>query len=660
MKRYVVTTAALSALLFACGKDEPAPPPQPAAQVDAAAPSGGEPQKDPAKAEDKTQAEKPAEGGTPTDPTKLTAAPPTGDALPALVAGAAPPERPALTPSSIATLPADVVAVGGTPSLSALVKAFTSQASRVEGVQLPPDPISMALEQLKKEAGIDLGWLDADKPLRFAVPDPKKYPDAFVLLLPEKAGAAFDPKTLPNVKDAAGHLAVIDADGKQIYFDRPVDGHVLVTTHEPLAKDLAGFLGELAAWTPKDPLVLDTSVENLVRIFGDQLKEAKEMVGAMGGSMAQNPEMAAQIGPLMQVAQTGFALVEGTSRMSLSLDPNGDFPRIGLAFKPIAGSPLDKIVKDLAGKKLTLAGAVPADAWFVFGYDVPGMNYLSDAKAIVDSITRATSSGPMQIAWSEDEKSTLLGLLTKVQEYQGSQGLSWLRQDGARPFVFEGVSDAKDGAALNASIFQVGDFLYKKLWGEGRKAALAQGAPAAELPENMSFKDFVGMVSKNTAQMGIGLTVNESKTAAGTAIGGLEVKIDWSRLPLEGEAKAVAGLLGDSIGVSLAGEGQHFAMAFGPDAAARTARLLDGVKSAAEVTDPWLAKAKDSAVFALLRPARLLRALVDIVPDLAAKRAQIGALPDDPIVLTGASDGAALTIDAVLPAKIIAALATLD
>lgn len=655
MRRYVATTAALSALLFACGKDEPAPTPQPAAQIDAApAPSGGEGHKDLAKPEDKAQENKPAE------PDKLTAAPPAGDAQPALVAGAAPPERAALTPSSLATFPAEVVAVGGTPSLSALVKAFAGQASRVEGMELPPDPIAMALSQLKQETGIDLGWLDTDKPLRFAVPDPKKYPDAFALLVPEKAGAAFDPKTLPEAKDAAGHLAMIDAGPRKLYFDRPVEGHVLVTTEDGLAKQLEGFVKELAAWTPKDPLVLDTSVENLVRIYGSELKEAKDMVTQMGGSMAQNPEMAAQMGPLLEVAGTGFALVEGTSRMSLALDPNGDFPRIGLAFKPLPGSALDKIVKDLSGRKLSLASSVPADAWAVFGYDVPGIGYLNDAKAVVDAITQATASGPMALTWSDDEKKTLLALLTKTQELQGSQGLTWIRQDGARPFVFESVSDSKDGAALNQAIGEVGDFIYKKLWGEGRKAMLAQGAPANELPENMSFKDFVGLVGKQTAQMGIGVAVNETKSAAGTSIGELAVKIDWSRLPLEGEGKVIADLVGDHVGISLAGEGQHFAAAFGPDAAARAVRILDGVKSAAEITDPWLAKAKDSAVFVLLRPARLMRALIDVVPELAAKREQVLALADDPVVITGASDGTSLTIEGVLPAKILAALATFD
>jgi len=656
MKRYVATTAALSALLFACGKDEPAPAPQPAAQTDAAtpAPTASEANKDPAKPEDKAQEAKPAE------PDKLTAAPPVGDAPAPIVAGAAPPERAPLTPSSLATLPADVVAVGGTPSLAALVKAFTSQAARVEGMELPPDPIAMALSQLKQETGIDLGWLDTDKPLRFAVPDPKKHPDAFALLIPEKAGAAFDPKTLPGAKDAAGHLAMIEDGSRKVYFDRPVDGHVLVTTEDGLAKELDAFVKELAGWTPKDPLVLDASVENLVRIYGSELKEAKDMVGQMGGSMAQNPEMAAQIGPLMEVADTGFALVEGTSRMSLSLDPNGDFPRVGLAFKPIAGSPLDKIVKDLSGRKLALASSVPADAWAVFGYDVPGIGYLNDAKSVVDAITQATSSGPMTITWTEDDKKTLLDLLTKTQALQGTQGLTWIRQDGARPFVFESVSDSKDGAALNGAISEVGNFIYKKLWGEGRKAMLAQGAPANELPEDMSFKDFVGLVGKNTAQMGIGIAVNEAKTAAGTSIGELAVKIDWSRLPLEGEAKAIANLVGDNVGVSLAGEGQHFAAAFGPDAAARTTRILDNVKSAAAITDPWLAKAADSAVFVLLRPARLMRALIDVVPDLAAKRAQILALADDPIVITGASDGTSLVIEGILPAKILAALATFD
>ena len=649
MLRHLAATAALSTLLWACGKKEPAPVPAPPAV--------------PTEADAAPKAEGPTADATvsqdaPADPVKLTAAPAPTEKLPALVVAAAPPERAPLTPSSLATFPADIVAVGGTPSLKALVEAFTSQVKRVDGVTVPPDPLSMAVDALKRQAGVDLTWLDTDKPLRFAVPDPKKYPNGLLLLLPEKAGTAFDPKSIPNAKTGGGHLATIEVEGKQVFFDRAADGHVLVTTHEALAQTFAAFAKELAAWTPKDPLVLDTSVENLVRIFGDELKSAKEMVGALGGTLGQQPAMAGQLGPLMEVAATGFALVEGTSRMSLSLDPTGDFPRIGFAFKGLAGGPLDKIIKDLVGHRVSLAGAVPADAWLVMGLDVPGVSYLSDAKSVVDAITNM-NMGPMKVTWTEEDKKTLLGLFGKLQEAKGSQSVSWFRQDGTHPFVFESVSDAKDGVALDATLEQIGNVLYKKLYGEGRKVMLAQGAPAGDLPEDMSFKDFIGLVSKNSAPMGFGLAVNEAKSAAGTSVAGLEVKIDWARLPLRGEMAKIGELVGDSVGVSLAGEAQRFAAAFGSNAAQRTARILDATQMLPEITDPWLAKAKESAIFLLFRPARLLRALIDIVPELAEKRAIVTALPDDPFVVSGASDGTTLVVEGVFPAKILAALALL-
>ncbi len=653
MRRYLSTTAALSVLLFACGKDEPAPPaPQPAA---ATVPTEKAPA-DPTKvAEDQAAGDKAKEpnnmGAAPTTPPA-----PTGAVLPALVAGTGPGDRAALSPSSIATFPADIIAVGGTPSLSALVSAFAAQASKVPGQELPPDPLATALAGIQSQVGIDLSWLDVDKPLRFAVPDPKKYQDGFVMLLAEKAGAPLDPAKIAGATPGNGHLLTIKLGEREVFLDRVVEGHVLVTSHGDLAKSLDGFVKELGAWTPKDPLVVDTSVENLVRIFAEELKSAKEMVAMMGGAAGEDP--AGQMAQMMKMATGGFALVEGASRMSLSLDPNGDFPRIGFAFRGLPGSPLDKAAKDLAGRKIALAGAVPADAWLAFGFDIQGASYLSDAQAIVDAVTKG-GLGPMPVTWSDDEKKAMHDLIVRAQELSGSQNMAWIRQEGSRPFIFESVTDAKDGKALQSTLLELGEFFYKKVWAEGRKAMLAQGGPASEMPEQIAFKDFVSLASKNLGAMGFGLAVNESTTKAGNPVGALEFRIDWSRLPMQGPTKAIGDAIGDNIGIALAGESQRFATVIGPDAAVRATRVLDEAANPAEQLDPWLALAKDHVFFAMLRPARLLRALVDLVPDLAERREAIGAMPDDPFVVRGVSDGTQVYFEAIIPVKVIMSLANI-
>lgn len=646
--RSMTATAALSTLLFACGKDEPATPPpqpQPAAQVDPA--KGGD---------DKTKDEAKLGGGEnkPNPVGAAPAEPPPVVPLPPLVASAAPVARAALTPSSIATFPADIVAVGGTPSLAALVNAFAAQAARVPGQQIPPDPLPMAIGAFQAQTGIDLSWLDTDKPLRFAVPDPKKFQNGFMLLLPEKAGA-FDPAKVPNGTPGNGHLLTIKvSDERSIYLDRVVDGHILASSHADLAKSMEAFVKDLGAWTPKDPLVLDTSVENLVRIFADEVKSAKEMVGMVAG--AAGDDGGGQMAQMVKLASGGFALVEGAQRMSISLDPAGDFPRIGFAFRGLPGSPLDKAAKDLSGRKIAFAGAVPADAWLAFGFDIEGASYLSDAQAVVDAVTKPGGLGPMPVTWTDDEKKAMHDLIIKAQELSGSQNMAWIRQEGPRPFIFESLTDAKDGKALQGALMELGEFFYKKVWAEGRKAMLAQGGSAADMPESIAFKDFVGLASKNLSALGFGLSVNEASTKAGNQVGALEFKIDWSRLPMKGPAQAVSQAFGGNIGISLAGEAQRFATVIGPDAATRATRILDEAAAPTEQKDPWLAMANDHVMFAMLRPARLLRALVDLVPDLASKREAIGQMPDDPFVVRGTSDGSQLYLEGTIPAKVLLSL----
>jgi hypothetical protein len=136
------------------------------------------------------------------------------------------------------------------------------------------------------------------------------------------------------------------------------------------------------------------------------------------------------------------------------------------------------------------------------------------------------------------------------------------------------------------------------------------------------------------------------------------MKIDWTRLPLQGEAKSLGDLFGNDIGIALAGEGQRFSSVLGPNAAARAAELLDS--EVGEPRDSWLKKSQNQAFFLILRPARLLRPLSSIIPELAENKAMIDSLSDDPIFIRGRSEGGALYIEGSLPAKLIATMATMD
>src|SRR5690606_11830988 len=108
------------------------PQPTPAPETQATpAPEGGEAVK-PLTADPKKE---PA----PTEPTKLM------PAEPAAASATFPGERAQLSPTTIATFPTDIVAVGGTPSLQGLVASFSGQLKNMPNAQVPPDPLPMAI-----------------------------------------------------------------------------------------------------------------------------------------------------------------------------------------------------------------------------------------------------------------------------------------------------------------------------------------------------------------------------------------------------------------------------------------------------------------------------------------------------------------------------------
>ncbi len=641
MRRYLNTTAALAALLIACGKDEPAP--QPAAAT---------PEVQATPAEAPKAEEKPRELGGSASPTPSSAAPPAPVVLAPLVATPFPGERAQLTPTTIANFPTDIVAVGGTPSLQALVASVAAWSKKIPNSQVPDDPLAAALNAMQGVTGIDMAWLDADKPLRFAVPDPKKYPEGFYVLVQAKPGTTQNLLKATGATPGNGHFVTLDVGGKKVFIDEAPGDLVIVTSHDDLAKSLGGFTTELAAWVPKDALVLESSGENLLRVYAEDLAKAKEFVGMMTSAGGDDP----QVMRMANLATGGFALVEGAARLSMALDFAGDFPRVGFGFVGQPGSPLEGIAKSLADHKIAYAGMVPADAWLALGFDVEGASLMQDAQAVVDAMTKSGAGPLAQIAWTDDERAQMVGLLQKAQSLSGSQNMMWLRQDGERPFVFESVSSSKDGAELQKTLFAFADLFYSKIWGQLRPMAIAQGMSEAEVPAQMAFEDFLKLASSKASPLGISMAVGKGSTKAGSQLSSFELGVDWSRLPPRAELAAVAKVVGNSYGFSLSGEGQAFTTVIGPNAIERATRLLDAAATPPEATDPWLAMAKDHALFAMLRPARLMRALMGLVPDLASKGAEIGQIPDDPIVVRGKSDGKQLYLELTVPLQALVAI----
>ncbi len=153
----------------ACGKDEPpAPTPPPAAPTAPAVASPTTP----------TTPTTPGESGAQAGRETATDKAPAADlAIPAampLASRARCPSSPIAGPT-VATFHPAILAVGGTTSIDALVGAFGAQAQRAPGI--PGEIIDMAAARVKATFGLEgATWFASDRPLRFAVPDPKAWP----------------------------------------------------------------------------------------------------------------------------------------------------------------------------------------------------------------------------------------------------------------------------------------------------------------------------------------------------------------------------------------------------------------------------------------------------------------------------------------------------
>lgn len=650
LSRRLALVAMLGAPLAACGKKDPAPP-QPAAGVtEPAAPT--------AKPEDKTQKtgeEKAAEPAKPADapPGTPSGAPPTAPA-----SATAPPSRSALTTSALATIPEGFVAVAGTPNFGELFRAFAGMVASLEGEALPANALESYLKEIKENVGLDLGWLDTDKPMRFAVPDPKAHDNGLLLLLAVKADAKLEPTAILGATAGAdGHWAKLSLDGRELWLDL-ADGHLVVSSDPGFIKAQAGFIKDLSAWVPSAPLVMDTSVENLRKTFSAELADAKEMASMFAG-MAGSAGGSAQAKQIQQMADFGFALVDGLARMGFALDPTGDFPRLAITLRGTPESPVGKFAATTKDRKASFVNAAPADAWMVMGYDVPGLGYLSNLDDLVDQLSAPQEGNPISLSLSEADKKELKAKLARMMELQGSQSATWIKQVGTRILDIEGLSDSPDGKALLEAMLDAGDFFFQKLWASARKQMLAAGAPADQAPEKMSFRDFTGFMNRNLGMLGVGIEVKDATSKNGAKATGFELKVDWSRVIPGKDGRTVSELLGNQIGLGFSGHDKLFSMAFGPDASKRAADLIDrGVPAGGG--DPWLAKASEGAIFFLLRPVRLLRGAAPAIPDLAENKALLDSLADDPLVLTGTSDGTTVSIELMLSKSHLKVLALLD
>lgn len=641
MRRTFLTPALMTLAMMACHKDEQKPPPATTAATQAPAPAAATPdatggEAKPA-ADDKPKEEPPK----PVEATPLAAA-----------ASAAPVDQPALSATSVAELPQPIVAVVGTPSLKALVATFVERAKQVPGLTQTADPIAFVLERVKTSFGLtSTDWLDLDKPLRLAVPDPKKYPDGFVALLPVGGGAKLETSVFASAKPKdGGHWASLEAaPGKTLYLD--LEGDVLVlSSHPTLVKDLGGFVKELSGWTPADPLVLDGAVGNARTIFAAELAAAKAQMDGMAKQLEEAGMKAPQLAAMQAMATGIFGVIDGLDRVGVALDPRGDFPRVAISFRPVAGSKLATTIAEAGKRRPALAPLVPAEAWFAAVYDM-------DAKGLFDpeSLMKALASEG-KLPLEEADVKAAVGLLGRLNELGTGSSAVTVSTSDSFPFALESISGVTDGAGAREALFGFLGLLFDKAWGKARAQLAQNGVPAEQLPGE-TFPAFVEGVARLSGPAGI-----KPSIVSGDGVDALALDLDWSRvgggrLPSQ-LSDLLLRLVGPRVELGFSAAANRIAFGFGPHGAARAKESvnkgLDG-----GVADPWIARAaKDDFAVLSIRPTRLARALVDL-PQVAAKRDAIGKLPDDPILVEGASDGTTARVTVTIPLQLVMGLIAL-
>ncbi|MCC6620656.1 MAG: hypothetical protein IT385_05345 [Deltaproteobacteria bacterium] len=614
----------------ACGKDEPPPPPPPTAPATQAAVETAPP---------------PAPAPEPAKPAADRPADAAASALPPATTSAVPELRP-IDGTTLAAIPPTILAVGGTRSVDALADVLGRSTPG-----LPSEVIEGALARIKATFGLDAApWFASDRPLRFAVPDPRTWPDGFLIALPLAAGAKLEPAMIPGaVAKGDGHWAKLDKEGRSFWLDR--DGDVLlVSSHADLVKKLSDFPKALAAWTPSDVLVVEASVTNARAIFAAELAAAAQQTKQMTGVLREAGMVSSQLDAVESLVGGVFGFIQGLDRTGLALDPAGAFPRLQLSFSAVAGSPLAATITDLEARRPQLAGAIPADAWLAVAYDLDPSGLFA-AEALTASLVHGDPP------WSAEEAKALVADVARLQALSTGPAAFWVRTSGAFPFALESVYAVSDPTAARGALLAIFERLFTKLWGDTRGKLAASGAPAEQLPglDPASFVRDVGKISR-----AFGVTPSLAPGGEGKA-DAIALDVDWSRMAAARIPAPIQRLLTTMIGprleLALGAGAARYALAFGPAGAQRAAELTSGREET--VADPWLAYANEGAfAFVALRPTRALRALADL-PQLASKRDAIGKLVDDPLVLSGRATGGRVTVTLTAPIELVFALLNL-
>jgi len=620
-------------LAGACGKDEPEKPPatpptteqtpspkteERAAEAPTPAPAAPKAAEEPAKAKDDA-------------PT-----PPPSSPAPASAVGP-------LTPVSLPSFDPGVTAVVGTPSLAGLVEAFATTSSELGAdQQMPPRPLDAALEALRMRLNlVDVAWLDTGRPLRLATPDPKRFPDGFVAILPVKGGEEALKKGLgEGLSTSEGHLGQLDAGGRSIFVDLAGD-QLVVTSHDGLKAAIGPWLKDvLMVWTPRDVLNIEVSVSHLRTAYAEELRMMRGMIGRVGEQLTQRSTIPVQAETLRALIDGAFGFVEGTERVGLAVVPSGDRLQVAFGLRGEEGSDLASTIASVVGRKLEVLGAAPPETWLGVASNLPSALTEIDQGALTSFLTSIDGA-----SFTEAQAKALAAHVATLHEVNTGDSTFAVATDGRFPFAISSLDLVTDHVKAREALLGLFDVVLQAQLAKLR-AQLAENGAEGKF-ELDSLADLVTLANTMGKPLGASLEVVD-ETRGEVVVKALVATVDWERLGLAqsdpGFFAAVQAMVGPKLSAAMAdGEGR-MAVAFGPHGVDAAVALAGGKLPGGE---PNLTRAGEGEVAAVsLRVGAMLSAL-SALPSLERYAEEYAKLPKDKaITLRATVDGPTLQITA--------------
>ncbi|MSP23683.1 MAG: hypothetical protein EXR75_00670 [Myxococcales bacterium] len=270
--------------------------------------------------------------------------------------------------------PAGVLAFGGADSPEQLIQ-HVARLLGPAGQQLTSE---VAMGGLERSLGLGAGTIDATKPARFLVADPKLYAEPLAVAFVVKNRDAFIAALPPSKTMNEGGDAYSWTEGTKAVFVNLLDDHAVVTHAPQLFAKQREFFTKLLGSKIEGAFSSVLSVKNIAAAFNAELDAfAAEMEANIGRIKAPGASLGAPEQSLELVrAAARFARELDTVTMSAAV-PGGDL-MLTVDTRAKAGTELAKHFTGSKPGALALMAKIPADAKFaaVFSIDPAGDNAL--------------------------------------------------------------------------------------------------------------------------------------------------------------------------------------------------------------------------------------------------------------------------------------------